>query len=220
MGLFDVFSSDNAEEAARLKAAGLRAGFDKAQGFITTGLEKAEPYYDRALAPFGALSGTANKGYDLYADATGVNGADGAARARASFQAGPGFDFALNTANDLLERRAAARGQLAGGNTIDATTKLATNMANQEYGNWVNRLAPYLQQAPGNAAAQADILTRQAGMYPQAYGDLARYGYGTETGIGNAQADAVMDRNRASGQLWNTISGAAQMAAKVAGMGF
>jgi len=211
MGLFDIFTSKNADDAAARKRAGYSQGFNQARGFIDEGIGRAEPLYDEAFDLFGAPDARATKGADLYADALGLNGPEGQARARASFQKSPGFDFALGEANNLAERRAAARGGLAGGNVIDETTRLATGLAQQDYGNWLGRLAPYTAQSESIAGKRAGTRMSKAQLYPQAYGNLAQLGYQTQTGMAGADADAIMDRNRASGQAWNTIGNLAKL---------
>ena len=155
MGLFDIFTSKNADEAAARRRAGYRQGFDHARGYIEEGIGRAEPYYDQAFNLFALPGERAGRGADLYADALGLNGPEGQSRARGTFQSSPGFAFQLDEANNLAERRAAARGSLAGGNVIDETTRLATGLAQQDYGNWLARLAPY--------NAQSEIDRRAAG---------------------------------------------------------
>ena len=211
MGLFDIFTSRNADEAAARRRTGYRRGFDQASGYINEGLARAEPYYDQAFNLFALPGERAGRGADLYADALGLNGPEGQARARGTFQSSPGFAFQLDQANNLAERRAAARGSLAGGNVIDETTRLATGLAQQDYGNWLGRLAPYNAQSESIASRQAGVLGARAQLYPQAYGNLAQLGYQTQTGMAGADADAIMDRNRASGQAWNTLGNLAKL---------
>jgi len=220
MGLFDIFTSKNADEAAARKRAGYSQGFDQARGYIEEGIGRAEPYYDQAFNLFALPGERAGRGADLYADALGLNGPEGQARARSTFQASPGFQFQLDEANNLAERRAAARGGLGGGNVIDATTRLATGLAQQDYGNWLSRLAPYNAQSESIAGRQAGVLGDRAQLYPQAYSELGRLGYQAQTGMADADADAIMDRNRASGQIWNTLGNLAGAGASLLGGGF
>ena len=71
MGLFDIFTSKNADEAAARRRAGYRQGFDQASGYINEGLARAEPYYDQAFNLFALPGERASRGADLYADAWG-----------------------------------------------------------------------------------------------------------------------------------------------------
>jgi len=82
-------------------------------------------------------------GANLYADANGINGAEGNARAVGAFQAGPGYGFAMDSGMQALNRSASAAGMLPSGNTLAAATTFGQGLANQEYGNWLGRLSGY-----------------------------------------------------------------------------
>ena len=116
MSLFDIFSSKPAEAAARAKSAGYQQGQEAAFGQIDQGVDQASGYYDKAAVPFASLFDRGTKGYDAYQDATGINGADGLARAKSTFTSLPGYTEGINMALDQNDRRAAARGMLGSGN--------------------------------------------------------------------------------------------------------
>lgn len=104
---------------------------------ISEGAQQAGSYLERVLGLYSPLESATS----LYADATGLNGADGAARATSAFQAGPGYGFQLEQGLNALDRRAAASGRLQSGNAdIDAMT-YATGLADQSYNSWLDRLA-------------------------------------------------------------------------------
>lgn len=219
MGIFDIFSSKPAEEAAAKKIAGLRAGQTSANTALDTGLTDANAYYDRALVPFTALSGKFGAGHDAYNDATGVNGAEGLARARQTFTSLPGYQEGIDMAVNLNDRQAAARGMLASGNTIADTTKLATDYASQKYTDYLSALAPNLTGATSAATGQAGVLTGQAANTSGVASQKAGYGWNTETGIGNANADAELAKYNASSNFWNALMGGANLALKASGIG-
>lgn len=218
-GLFDVFSSDPADEAARAKTQGLEAARDYAGTMIDNGVSNANTYYGQALAPFSQLFAQGQQGYGAYSDATGVNGAEGLTRAGDLFKATPGYNEGINMSLDQNDRRAASRGQLGGGNTIADTTKLATDYASQKYGDYVSRLAPYLGAAQGAAAGQAGVLTTQAGTNYGAGAAKAGYGFNAGSGIANANSDAALADYGASGNFWGALMSAGNLAAKFAGAG-
>jgi len=93
-----------------------------------------------AYQPLSDLAGRYRQGSDLYNNALGVNGAEGAASARSAFTAAPGYDYTLNAGLDAIDRRANAAGMLAGGNTNRDAISFATNQANQGWDSWLNRL--------------------------------------------------------------------------------
>jgi hypothetical protein len=123
--------------------------------FLGDAGQQADAYYQ----PLGA---GANAGFSQYGDAAGVNGAEGQARARQNFQTGPGYNFARDEAMNAATRGANAAGMTASGNTMDALSRLGNNLANQEWGSYVNRLSPYLSLAPSIAGQRAGIATNTA----------------------------------------------------------
>jgi len=124
MGLFsDLFSTKPAEEAAAAKAAGYATGKTDANAALDAGLAQANPLYKQAYGDFSSLAGKFGAGQDTYNDATGVNGADGVARAASIFKSLPGYSGGLTTGIDAVNRGAAARGDLGGGNTVADTIK-------------------------------------------------------------------------------------------------
>jgi len=123
-------------------------------------------------------------------DAMGMNGADGRARVQQNFQTGPGFQFAVDTATDAAARAAAKVGRANSGNTLSAVTALGNNLANQEWGNYLNRLQGINQMDSGIASGMSmGDANRRMAMAGQAtaglagaYGQMANqaYGYGRD----------------------------------------
>ena len=217
MGIFDIFSSAPAQDAAAARIAGLNAGYDKAAGAIDSGLANATGYYDQALVPWTTLAGTANGAYSAYADALGLNGPDGNARAAARFQAAPGYQYQVDQAIENADRGAAARGTLSSGGQRANEIAIASNLANQGWSNYLGAFAPYLTQAPQIAAGQAGIYSTLGGMNYGAGQDLAKYGWQQQTGIGDANASADLAAYNASGNVWNALMNGAKLAAAAAG---
>lgn len=219
MGLFDVFSGDSAKEAAAAKAAALQTGYNQFSDLAGQGRGALTTNYTAALQPYQELYAKGSRGYDAYADATGASGPEGLARAKANFQASPGFEFALNQALDANDRRAAGRGMLASGNTIDDTNRIATGYAMQDWGNYVDRLQPFLGQASGAAAGQAGLYSGLGEGLNRSYLGQGAQAYNTQAGIGDANADAAMADYNASANLWNFGLNAAKTAAGFLGGG-
>lgn len=215
----DLFTNDNEEEAARQKAAGLRAGQTAANTALDTGLATANPLYQQAYGNFSDLASKFGKGQDLYNDVTGANGAEGIARSGQLFKSLPGYSGGLTTGTDQLMRTAAARGDLGGGNASADIIKFASDYDASKYGNFVQALAPNLAGAASATAGGAGVLNNQAGANLAVGGQKAQYGYGTETGIGNANADATMANEKSSANFWGALLGGANLATKAFGGG-
>jgi hypothetical protein len=123
----------------------LGGAYDTARGDISGGVSAYDPYYQT-----GTAANTA------YANAVGLNGQAGYDAARGAFQASPGYEWMVNQASDAAMRKANAGGMLASGNTLDALTRLGSNLANQEYQNYLNRLQGLGQQGMTAAGARME----------------------------------------------------------------
>ena len=245
-------------------AAGyLGTGFTDASALAGQGLDAAKQYGAAAVAPWTTVFNQAQGGANAYGDATGANGPDGYLRAKANFTADPGYGFQLDQGLQALQRTHAAAGSLASGGADADTLKFSQGLADNSYGNYVARLAPYLGQeataASGIAGvntglgttANSDFLTlaglkaanankladasigsgsNLANLTGAAFttlgqtanNDLVKQGdlaYGTQTGIGNANADAELAKYSASSNFWNTLIGGAGLALKATGVG-
>jgi hypothetical protein len=121
-----------------------------------------------AYSPFSTLSsgyaGTAGQAQQAQADALGLNGPEGYARAISGFQTGPGYDFQVSQGVDAASRaaNAAGGGNAFGGNLLKASQDYGSNLANQTYQQYLTNLqgvqslyAPLAEQ--GTAAAASGI---------------------------------------------------------------
>ncbi|HZP76575.1 MAG TPA: hypothetical protein VFB45_10565 [Pseudolabrys sp.] len=217
MGLFDIFSNSDAEQAAQDKIAGLNAGYDKASSAINAGLSNANTYYGRALVPFTALYNTGQQGVNAYADALGLNGAAGNARAVSAFQNNPGFQAQLDTGLQAVDRGAAARGMLSSGNTLAAEQKYGTGLADQSWQQYLNSFSPLTTLAGQGAQGIGSTASAQAGTNYNAGQSLANYGWQQQTGIGDANAAADLANYNASQNQWNALMNGASLGASVLG---
>jgi hypothetical protein len=118
-------------------------------------------------------------GASAYGDASGANGPEGQARARAAFQADPGYGFQMDQGLQALQRTHAAAGNLASGNADADTLRFSQGLADQSYGNYVSRLQPYLGMA---GQGQLAATQGQAGAL-QNLGNTLNTSYGTQ-GLG------------------------------------
>jgi hypothetical protein len=107
-----------------------------------------------------------------------------------------------------LQRTHAAAGNLASGNADADTLKFSQGLADQSYGNYVSRLAPYLsgqQSATQGAASLYGNLGNTLNASYQGQGNAANANY---TGQGAADAAATMNNyNIGQNQLNALISG-------------
>lgn len=215
----DLFSTKPAEEAAAAKAAGYTAGNTAAQGALDAGQAQATPLYGQAYGDFSTLGGKFGAGQDAYNDATGVNGQAGLDKAGAIVKGTMGYSGGLNTGIDAVDRGAAARGMLGGGNTSADIIKFASDYDANKYGSYVSSLAPNLAGATSATAGGAGVLGAQATADQATAAQRAQYGYNAATGTGQANADAALAPYSASQNFWGALTGVGNMALKATGVG-
>lgn len=179
---------------------------------------------DAAIGRLGEAQGLFRGAYDrgeqasgTLMDSLGLNGAEGSQRAVNTFQAGPGYQWNVDQATDAAARKASALGIAGSGNTLTALAKLGSNLANQEYGGWQDRLTGVSQQGQQAAGSISNLMSQQAGYdygrgqsLSNVYGQNAQNvagTYGTEAGLYSQDA-----QNRAGAAQWagNTIAQAGQ----------
>lgn len=196
MGILDsvwgALTGDSGKKAAEENMARWRDTENRGMGYLNEGLAGSNTAIDSAKAayqPLGDLAKKYGSGTSLYLDSLGANGADGMTRAREAFQAGPGYQFAVDQALDGINRKAAALGGLAGGNTLAALSDRAGQMANQEYGNWQSNLQglinPELSATGGFAGGQAGAELARSGVYQNDAGNRVNLATGVTKGINN-----------------------------------
>ncbi|MDX1240362.1 hypothetical protein GOL95_09905 [Sinorhizobium medicae] len=169
----------------------INTGEAKSSGAINQAVDNYEPY----LAT-GANAST------LYGDALGANGARGSRNARRAFQAGPGYNFALEQGTNAALRGASAAGMLNSGNTLTALSEYGQGLANQEYGSWIDRLSGAASQGLSAASGQGSALGGLASLYQNTAGDRL----GLESSV--AQGRMGTNNQMAQGREANKAAGA------------
>lgn len=204
MSFFSAFSAGNNKKAAQAGAFYAQQGQQQANGWMDAARAGLTDAYGRAQSYFAPMQGVIDRGmrgYDAYGDATGVNGAEGMARARALFTALPGYQEGLTSGLDQMDRRAASRGMLASGNNNLDTMKYGQDYANRFYGDYVNRLAPYLAapgQQMGLATAQAGLEANRGNKFADLFASQAGQAMQTGQAMGNAMGNFYKANDEAS----------------------
>lgn len=214
MGIFDIFTGDSAKKAAEENSQRLQqnqtTGTATLQGGQTGALDAlstAGSYYKPLQSKYGAAT-------SLGLDGLGVNGAAGNARATQAFQAGPGYQWAVDQSLDGINRHSAAGGGPApGGNTLAALSDRAGNMANQEYGSWLDRLNGYVSPEMAATGGVAGYEAAKAPVYTNTANSIASLGTNTTTGLNDQNTQAANAEMAGSKNLWgfglNALTGLA-----------
>jgi hypothetical protein len=220
MGLFSIFSNDDAEQAARDRNAGLQQGYNtlsdlygQGRNAITTGYGQASSLYTPLIASTGA-------GSNAYGDASGANGAAGLQRATDNFKNSGqygAYGFSLDQGLQALNRTHAAAGNLSSGNADTDTLKYATGLAGQQYGNYLQGLSPYLGANSNAVAGAANAATGQANALNQSYQGQGAAANANYTGQGASNAAADMNNYNISQNMWNGIGKAINIGSSLFG---
>jgi hypothetical protein len=215
-GFFDKLfggggTAEGAEKGIAERDAKLRGG----EKIYRDETGKAAGYYDEAQKWFDPSYETANKGNADYADAAGLNGPEGTARANAKFRATPGFQGSLDEAANQEARLGALLGRGGSTNTSIGVNTALTNQLNKFWGDYTGRLAPYMQQAPQIAGQRAGISTGKGNLFSGMGRDLFT-GY---TNVGNQNAGSYLEAGKAEDQgarnLLDTVLGVGKLAGNI-----
>lgn len=128
---------------APLGAGAPQTGLIGAEQAINQGANQARADVTGALSQIGAPNaytlggGNAAK---LQADLSGANGPEAAAAAQQTLATSPATQYMLDTSQRGIERTAAARGNLLGGNVLQELQQNAIGLASQDYQNQFNNL--------------------------------------------------------------------------------
>src|SRR5262252_1385492 len=132
--------------AAGLAGSAMQSGaVGKAAGAAQRDLELILPQmqqnYNTAVAGYQPYAQAGQLSLKDQQDLLGLNGQDAANAAMAKFQTSPGYQWQLQQGLRATDMGAAARGMLRSGATLKAEQAYGSGLADQEFGNYYNRLA-------------------------------------------------------------------------------
>lgn len=184
MSFWDKLTGKSASDAAN------RAAQDQYAKQQAAGTQSADAFRNLATSydPY-RTGGTAaqNQVYRLL----GLQGADAQNEAYGQFRTDPGYQFQLDQGIGAIDKSAAARGNLNSGATLKALQQYGQGMADQSYGNYLQRLMGLGQQ--GLQATGATASTIGQGLQNQFganYGSAGTIGQGMVAGA-NAESSAL-----------------------------
>jgi hypothetical protein len=203
-------STDTLRQGEASGIASLQGGYGAALNALGQYYGQGADTLQQAAAGYQPLVDRGLQGYDMYMNALGLNGAGGRDAALGAFQTGPGYQFAVDQATSNAQRAANRLGMAYSGNTVDATTRLANNLANQEYGNWVQGLQGFQGASQNAVAGQAGALSNLASLYQN-------QANATGTMQANQGKDVASLQSQIAGLIANNQLGTGQNLATAAG---
>lgn len=210
MGFFDdIFggddASDTASQASQQYQQWAQKSIDQYNQAAQQGRGDIQGYYNQAMGfgqPYRQAGGAALRDY---MSTLGMGGSGAINR----FQQSPGYQFALQQGLQSVNRGNAAKGLTGSGAEQKQLMQYGQGLANQDYGNYQNRLQG-LAGMGQQSAQSAQNLTAQTGM---GLANLGR-GYaedigGTYQGMGSNAANALMaayaQNQGQKGQFWQGL---------------
>lgn len=218
MGIFDIFSNSDAQNAAAAQKAAITQGYNDLSGLYGQGSNALQTNYAAALAPLTAQQGTNTAGSNQLAALLGF-GPQGQGGIQSTLENLPGYQFALNQGTQNVLRNQAATGQLNSGATDAALAQYGQGLASQNYGNYVAQLQPFLGAANQGAANIAGVNTGLGNALNTNLTNQGNAALSAQTAIGNAQAQADYANLAQSGAIWGGLTGLGSAALKAFGPG-
>lgn len=209
MGLISSFlgkdSARAAEQLGQRNAATINNGYGVADGYAKTGFDQSMGY----IQPFADAS---RRGYDMYADSYGINGAEGSSRAYGAYKADP-FNAHSNqvASNQLGElfRKYHAQGMGNSGTSALAIGRAGLDAEDRRIADWRGGLGQFANQG-------VQLAGQQAGMTTGYYDGAANRALGRASALTGNDTQATMAANNARmsgmnnlGSLLGTVGGAA-----------
>ena len=116
----------------------------------------------------------------------------------------------MSDASDRALREANAKGISLGGNAVDAVTRLTSNLYNQEWGKWLDRLGgfvnPELQATTSAAGGKAAGKGAIAGLWQSDAQNRSNVFGNVASGIANSNTAAANAQMQSSAQFWNALA--------------
>jgi|GEM_PF-5535490 len=137
-------------------------------------------------------------------DLLGLNGADAQSTAFSNFRADPGYGYQVSEGIKAVDNSAASRGTLQSGATLKALQDRGANLADQSYGNYLQRLMALGQQGLQATGAQTGV--QQQGYTGRLGANLqgAQQQYGAAPTIGQGMVAGANAEAAGWGNLLNT----------------
>ncbi|MGW1422695.1 hypothetical protein ACWAT4_21575 [Bradyrhizobium manausense] len=220
MGLFSIFSNDDAEQAARDRNAGLQQGYNALSDLYGQGRTALTQGYNQASNYYAPLVASTTAGANAYGDASGANGTEGLTRAMDTFKNSGqygAYGFSLDQGLQALNRTHAAAGSLASGNADADSLKYATGLAGQTYSNYLSGLSPYLSANNSAVAGASNAATGLGTALNQSYQGQGAAANANYTGQGASNAAADMNNYNISQNMWNGLGKAVNLGASLFG---
>ena len=156
-----------ARSAARTTAGATDRATALQERMYNENVARQQPFYQAGVNALPQYAAGIQPGGDLVRGFT-----------MADYQADPGYAFRLKEGLNALDRTAAARGGLLGGNQLRGAVQYGQNLGSQEYGNAYNRFI-------GEQATRRNALASLMGLGPTTANTIGTAGQTMASNVGN-----------------------------------
>jgi hypothetical protein len=216
MGLFDLFSNDSAEDAARLANEGRQRGYGQLSDLYGQGRGAITSGYGKAVDTIKGVSDFYRPGALAYGDVSGAHGVAGLQRGTDLFKNSGQYGvygFANDQAQQALTRARSASGNLDSGTANFGAMKTASDLAGTHWGQFQQGLQPYLANYGTSEGKLADLYTGEGNALNTSFIGQGNAANINETGQGANLAGAEMNNYQVGSNILNALTGAAKFVA-------
>src|SRR6516164_6175020 len=196
--LSGMFGGGFEKEAAQKDIAAAQAYQGQAMPALQQAYQTGQTNLGQAVGaynPLVSLGAQYSQAAPTYLGAMGIGTPQQVQAAQSAFTNQPGYQFALNQAQQAAERAAAAGGMTASGNLIDAEQRNAIGLQNQQYQQWLDNLQKAGQMGLG--ATQASAAGQDTG-YTNLANLAQQYGENQANVYGNVEGATIGANNLAA----------------------
>lgn len=165
---------------------------------------KTQGVAQQTFAPYQAAGTNA---LSSYGNLLGLNGQDAANQSMAAFQASPGYQYQLSQGLQSVDHGAAANGMLRSGETLRAEQTLGSNLANQDYSNYLGRLSGLANTGLQASGGLLNAYTGQANNIQNTNTSAAGANAGIYGSEGKALTGGLNSASNSLAQMYQSGSG-------------
>lgn len=185
---------------------GSEQALNQGLGAISSATNVARGDIISASSPLGGFSDSGAAANKLQADLSGVNGPAAAAAAQKNLSLSPAALFQQEQGQRAIERSAAARGGLLGGNVLQELQRNAMGIAAQDYQNQFANIGAVADRGLGATGLKANLAQSLANIAENA--GIQTAGLQSAIGAGRYQAgrDIAQNATQAATQISNLLN--------------
>jgi hypothetical protein len=165
--------------------AAINTGYGSARGDVTTNYGLGQDRLSKAIAGYDPYVQAGNSANAMQLNALGLGGPTGYSSAMGAFNASPQYQWNLDQATGNAVRGANRYGMATGGNTMDAITRLGSNLASGEFNNWLTNLNTVAGRGLTAVGGQGGLLNTSGQLYANLGNNLGNLDTGQGTAVGS-----------------------------------